>query len=90
MTPPEIKDYLTERGYDNAVILTSPDYAAAFIGMTTDGRAVYDFERMCQAPMDDDGMDYEEAAEFIEYNTVRALPYAGDRAPVIIYPLEAD
>ena len=37
--------------------------------------------------MEEDKMDYEEAMEFIDYNTVRALPYAsawGNR-PIIIY-----
>lgn len=26
-----------------------------------------------------------DAIEWIEYNTIRALPYAGDKAPVIVY-----
>ena len=29
-------------------------------------------------------MSYEEASEFIDYNTVRACPYMGDRAPIHI------
>lgn len=29
-------------------------------------------------------MDYEEALEFIEYNTLRALPYMGNDAPIIL------
>ena len=38
--------------------------------------------------MEVDGMDYDEAVEFIEYNTIRALPYAGDMRPIIKYDLE--
>jgi hypothetical protein len=34
-----------------------------------------------------DNMTEDEAAEFISYNTLRALPYAGESAPIIIYPL---
>ena len=34
-----------------------------------------------------EGLNYEEAAEWIEYNTIRALPYFGEDAPIIIYPL---
>ena len=38
--------------------------------------------------MDADGMSYEEASEFIDYNTVRACPYMGDRAPIILRSIE--
>ncbi len=31
---------------------------------------------------------YEEAIEWIEYNTVRALPYMGIDSPIIMYPLD--
>ena len=29
----------------------------------------------------------EEAIEWIEYNTIRALPYMGEGAPIIVYSL---
>lgn len=32
-------------------------------------------------------MEYIDAVEFIEYNTIRALPYIGEGAPVIMYPV---
>ena len=35
-----------------------------------------------------DGISSEEAIEFIEYNTIRALPYAGEKCPIIMYPME--
>ena len=35
----------------------------------------------------EDGMDVDEAVEWIEYNTIRALPYAGPDAPIVMYPL---
>lgn len=38
--------------------------------------------------MNEDGMDYDEAAEFIDYNTVRACPYMGERAPIILKSIE--
>ena len=37
--------------------------------------------------MKQDNMDETEAVEFIEYNTIRALPYVGDGAPIIMYKL---
>ena len=30
---------------------------------------------------------YEEAVEWIEYNTIRALPFMGYDAPIIVFPL---
>jgi len=37
--------------------------------------------------VDEKGMTAEEAAEWIDYNTIRALPYFGEGAPIIVYPL---
>lgn len=28
-----------------------------------------------------------DAIEWIDYNTIRALPYMGEKAPIIMYPL---
>lgn len=58
------------------------------MGVTDDGRAVYDFEKMVAWLVETEDMDEIEAMEWIEYNTIRALPYAGDHAPIIMYPLE--
>jgi hypothetical protein len=30
----------------------------------------------------------EEAIEWIDYNTIRALGYMGENAPIVMYPLE--
>ena len=32
-----------------------------------------------------DGMTHEEASEFVDYNTVRAIPYMGAQKPVLVY-----
>jgi hypothetical protein len=33
-------------------------------------------------------MDFDDAIDFIEYNTVRACPYIGERAPIILRRLD--
>lgn len=76
-TVDEVKDYLCERGYEEALVFENPGFPEAFIGVSEDGRAVYDFEKMCESLMDEDGMEYIDAVEFIEYNTIRAIPYMG-------------
>lgn len=62
-------------------------YDNAIIGITTDGRVVYDYDKMIEELMQDEEWSYEEAAEWIDYNTIRALPYAGPCGPIIMYGL---
>ena len=80
----EVKQVLIDYDCEDTVVFENPDYAEAFIGVDLDDRAVYDFEMMVQHLIKTDNMSYEEAAEFIDYNTVRSLPYIGDKAPIII------
>lgn len=87
-TVDEIKDYLCEHGYEETIVFEDPDYAKAFIGVTDGGGAVYDFNLMVEALMEEDGVEWIDAVEFIEYNTIRAIPYMGKMAPVIFYPVE--
>ena len=44
--------------------------------------------KMIEYLIENDGMSYEEAVEFIEYNTLRSIPYAGDKAPIILNRIE--
>lgn len=86
-TVEEIKDYLCEHGYEETIVFENPGFPEAFIGVSEDGRAVYDFEKMCESLMEEDDMEYIDAVEFIEYNTIRAIPYFGPMAPVVMYPV---
>lgn len=63
------------------------DTCDALVGVTEDGRAVYDFSKMVSWLVAKEGWFPDEAVEWIEYNTIRALEYAGDEAPIILYPL---
>ena len=38
--------------------------------------------------MDEDDMTYEDAIDFISYNTLRALPYAGENGPIVLRSIE--
>ena len=80
---------LLNNGYEGVKYLTDYSYDTALIGVTTDNRAVYDFEKMIDWLIEtEEFSDRTEAIEWIEYNTLRAIPYFGDDAPIIIYPLE--
>lgn len=72
-------------GYVNVVLLDNYSYDAALVGVTLDGRAVYDFDKMADWLVETKGFTQEGAIEWIEYNTIRALPYAGADAPLIMH-----
>lgn len=83
------RDLLCELGLEDSVVFESPDYEDAIIGWDENtGRIIYDYEQMVECLMNEDGMEYDEAAEFIDYNTVRACPYMGERAPIILKRIE--
>lgn len=90
MTHEELKTRIADMGYDSVTILRAPGYDDAFIGIDSNQRAVYDYELMVGCLMREDGMSYDDAVDFIEYNTMRALPYWGDSAPVVVYSLIPD
>jgi hypothetical protein len=80
MTEQEIRDSLVENGFENTIIYTNPSYADAYVGVTTDGIAIYDYDRMVECLMKD-GMNEEEAIEWIDYNCVGAQ---GEGMPMIV------
>lgn len=61
-----------------------PDYISAVIGISTDDRVVYSYEKMVEFLVNSDGIAYEDAEEFIEYNTIRTIPYMGKNSPIIV------
>ena len=83
----DIRDEVCCLGGEEALLFCNPDFDEAIVGVTTDGRAVYDFERMVEDMAVRDSISSEEAAEFIDYNTIQSIPYAGEYAPVIMYPI---
>lgn len=86
----ELKEKLCDEGFEDAVVFENPDYASAAIGTTEDGCVVYSYPLMVKHLMDVDGMTEEDAVEFIDYNTIRSIPYAGDKKPVVLYPFRED
>ena len=69
---------------EEAIILDNSAFDNSIIGVTLDGRLIYDYDKMIEELIEDDGMSFDEAMEWIDYNTIRALPYAGSGAPIII------
>lgn len=82
------EERILDAGYEDVVIFKDEGYDDALIGISEDGRAIYDFDLMVEWLMKVDGITSEEAMEWIEYNTIRSLPYAGPSAPIIMYRIE--
>lgn len=82
------EERVTYAGYEDVLLLSDYSYDDALIGITDDNRAVYDYEKMVEWLVANTEMTEEEAAEWIDYNTIRAIEYAGSEAPIIMYRLD--
>ena len=60
-------------------------YYPAIIGLAKDkSHIAYSREKLIECYMKANNWTYDEAEEWVEYNVERALPYYGDKAPVIL------
>ena len=81
------KDILMDQGFENFIIFENPDYDSAIIGITENNQVVYDYDKMIEHLIQEDDMSYEEAIDFISYNTIRSLSYVGMGVPIIMYSI---
>ncbi len=86
----DARERLFEYGYEDVKYLVNESYDDALIGVSEDGRAIYDFGLMIEWLMNKYDWSESDSIEWIEYNTIRALPYFGDDAPIIMYGLPFD
>lgn len=84
------EERLLEYGYEDVKFLVNESYDDALIGVSDDGRAIYDFGLMIEWLMLKYGWSEMESIEWIETNTLRALPYFGSDAPIIMHSLPLD
>lgn len=82
-----LKQILIDNDCEDVKLLSNYSYDTAFIGVTTDNRAVYDYQLMVEWLVREEGFTEEDAVEWIDYNTLRALPYMGDDAPIVMNKL---
>ena len=66
-TDAEVAEYIGDRFPDEDIIFPT-GYPEAFIGISIDGAAIYDKDSMIATLVEADGMTWEEAMEFLEYN----------------------
>lgn len=75
---------------DGAVVFSGVDYKSALIGVSHDGRAVYDYDLMVEYLITKEHFTAEEAADWISYNTIGSIPYSGTDKPIVVFLLDAD
>lgn len=78
---------ILDAGFEDVIYLTNFGYDDALIGISHDNRAVYDYHKMIEWLIKEEDFTAEEAMEWIDFNTIRALPYMGDGAPIIMYEI---
>lgn len=68
---------------------TPEQYVDAIVGVTYDSNhVIYDVDKFINLMVVQDGMTYEEAEDWVSYNTARAIPYMGECAPILMYSRE--
>lgn len=72
---------LLEAGYEGTIFFTNPSYEDAFLGISSDDRAIYDYEKMVESLVNHEDMTEDEAREFIDYNATFYI----EGEPIMIY-----
>lgn len=89
----EVMDTLNDFGFEDSVVFTDPYFCNSIVGITSEGNVVYGYEKMVNELAEEymkEGKSEEEATEeaieWIEFNTLRSLPYIdSSKRPIIIY-----
>ena len=83
-----LDNYVKERGLvdedELPILLTDHSYDKSIVGITTEGRIVYNYTSMINEYIEDEQCSWEEAQEWIDYNTMRAIPYFGPMRPIVL------
>lgn len=78
------EEILLDNGYEGVKYLTDYSYDDAIIGVSSTDQVVYDFDKMVEYLMREEELDELSAIEWIEYNTIRALPYMSPGEPIVM------
>lgn len=84
----QLRGFLIERCEEDSTFFTEPDFIEAIVGISADGRLVYSHTKMVESLVLGNNMSHDDAIEFIEHNTFRALSYMGNKCPIILYNID--
>ena len=83
----ELCEFLEAQGHEETVFFEHPSMVKAITGITDSEQLIYDYNLMIEAAMEEEGWTCEEAIEWIEYNTLRSIPYMGRYHPIVSLPI---
>lgn len=86
-TVEELREFLETQGHEETMFFENPSFVKAITGITDSGQLIYDYDLMISAAMEEEGWTDEEAIEWIEYNTLRTIPYMGHAHPIVSLPI---
>lgn len=83
----ELREYLEAQKHEETLFFENPSFVKAITGITDSGQLIYDYYLMIDAAMEEEGWDYEDAVDWIEYNTLRSIPYMEGARPIVSFPI---
>lgn len=83
----ELCEFLEAQGHEETVFFEHPSMVKAITGITDSGQLIYDYNLMIEAAMEEEGWTCEDAIDWIEYNTLRSIPYMGSSHPIVSLPI---
>ena len=84
----ELCEYLEAQQHEGTLFFENPSFVKAITGITYSGQLIYDYDLMVESAMEDEGWEYEDAVDWIEYNTLRSIPYMDNGVrPIISFPI---
>ena len=83
----ELCEYLETQGDTETILFENPSCVKAITGITDSEQLIYDYDLMVAAAMEEEGWNEEDAIEWIEYNTLRSIPYMGTYHPIVQFPI---
>ena len=86
-TVDDLREYLEAQGHEETVFFENPSFVKAITGITDSEQLIYDYDLMIAAAMEEENWSVEEAIEWIEYNTIRSIPYMGQYHPIVSLPI---
>ena len=86
-TVEELCEYLEAQGHEETLFFEHPSFVKAITGITDSDQLIYDYNLMISAAMEEEMWDVDEAIEWIEFNTLRSIPYMGQYRPIISMPI---
>ena len=84
MKKEKLRDTIAEMYGDDVMLFDNPSFDDSIIGVSENCQVIYDYNSRVLELMDDDNIGWDDAMDFIDYNTIRSLSYQSEPKPVIL------